>query len=299
MDIESKHLAAIEIIRQKGGLTRAAIELKTSQPALSRLVTDLEARLDAPLFDRSLRPWKLTALGDALAEQGRAILSAQSRAGHAIGQFRAGEAGLIKLGGTPYFTDSVVTSLVARFQKIHADLRVDIRYGYSAELTGLVRQRELDIALCPLDTVSLDPALEFTGLVNARNVIACRRGHPLMKLTFPRPLALLDYAWVVPPAGSPLAQDMHTVLSGLGMSGVRVAFSGGSLASVLNYLRHSDCLSVLPESTVRQIGDAYDVGALTIETNTPHRRIGIITNKDDSQPNILRLLIEYMRENFS
>lgn len=298
MDIESKHLAAIEIIREKGGLTQAAIKLKTSQPALSRLLSELEARLGAPLFDRTLRPWKLTALGEALALQGRAILSAQSRAHIAVSQFQTGDAGLIKLGGTPYFTDSVVTSLVAEFQQAHPELRIDVLYGYSAELTALVRQREIDLALCPLDTVALNPALEFTSLALARNVIACRTGHPLMKLTYPRPLALLDYGWVVPPAGSPLAQDLHTVLSGLGMSDVKVAFSGGSLASVLNYLRHSDCLSVLPESTVKQLGDAYDVATLKIETSTPHRRIGIITNSDDFQPNILKLLIEFIKSRF-
>ncbi|MDE0209930.1 MAG: hypothetical protein OXJ64_08605 [Boseongicola sp.] len=29
-------------------------------------------------------------------------------------------------------------------------------------------------------------------LIEAHNVVACRAGHPILKLAFPRPLALLD-----------------------------------------------------------------------------------------------------------
>ena len=50
MRLEAKHLATLEVIRREGGLTRAAASLGTSQPALSRLVNDLEIPRDAEVF---------------------------------------------------------------------------------------------------------------------------------------------------------------------------------------------------------------------------------------------------------
>lgn len=299
MKIDSRHLSAIEIIRRTGGLTRAAAELATSQPALSRLVADLEARLNAPLFDRGTRPWGLTKLGESLAAQGAAILRAQERATGEVARFRGGRSGVLRIAGPPFFTDGVVSRILPRFREQNPDVSFEISYGYAQDLRRVVLRGQSDLAFYPLGVGGVEPELHFTRLQEMRNVIACREGHPILRLAYPRPLALMDYDWIIPPEGSPLGQDMQTVLSRLEMQEVNIVFTGGSLASVLNYLEGSDCLAVLPETTVNAIGRLFRIQAVPIQTDTPSRIMGILSRPQDEIDAITRTFIGFMGRQFT
>lgn len=52
-------LIAFDAVARHGTLTRAAVELNVSQPAISRRIAALEADLGRPLLDRSTKPLKL------------------------------------------------------------------------------------------------------------------------------------------------------------------------------------------------------------------------------------------------
>ncbi len=295
MKIDAKHLATLDEIKRRGGLTAAARVLGTSQPALSRLVSDLEARLGAPLYDRKVRPWRMTALGETLAAQGRAIQVAQDRATNAVEQFMGGEEGTLRVGGPPYFLDAVVIPLLAGFQDINGKVQFEISYGYTDQLTRRIQRRELDMALCPMDAVVMDRDLQFVPLMKGVNVIACRAGHPLTRLTTPRPLAFLEYGWVVPPTGSPLNHDMRAMLSNLGVENVRVASTGGSFASVVNHLEYSDCLTVMPQSVVFALARRTSIVALPLLDRTPTRNLGILTNADDIRSHLLSTVHDHLQ----
>ena len=116
MKIDPKHLALVEVIRAEATLSRAAEVLGTSQPALSRSLSDLEIRLGAPIFDRSKRPWALTRLGEALARQGATVLRAQARAAQDFDAFRSGAKGRLRLAGPPFITDGAVAPLLPAFR---------------------------------------------------------------------------------------------------------------------------------------------------------------------------------------
>src|SRR3954469_12814419 len=79
MKIDPRQLMQLSAIVETGGLTEAAGLLGSSQPALSRTLSALEARLGQPLVLRDRRPLQPTALGRALAEQGDAIRLATRR----------------------------------------------------------------------------------------------------------------------------------------------------------------------------------------------------------------------------
>ncbi|MDE0524841.1 MAG: LysR family transcriptional regulator [Boseongicola sp.] len=298
MKLDTKHLATIEVIRREGGLTRAALALGTSQPALSRLVSDLEIRLDAPIFDRSARPWSLTKLGASLAMQGASILRAQELAGREVQEFRSGTKGMLRIAGPPFFTDGVISRLLPTFRDRHGSVSFAVSYGYGDELKDAVRHGRADLALFPRTVGEIAEDLVFTPLIEAHNVVACRAGHPILKLAFPRPLALLDYGWIVPPQGSPLAADMDMVLSELEMQEAEVVFEGGSLASVLSFLEGSDCLTVLPETTVAAIGSQFGIQAVPIQVRTPRRSLGILSRSPRELDNTSRTFVRFLQRHF-
>jgi DNA-binding transcriptional LysR family regulator len=277
MKIDPRHLMQLSAIVETGGLTEAATLLGTSQPAISRMLSALEARLGRPLLLRDRRPLQPTALGRVLAEQGDAIRLAARRSAEAADAHRRGDRGTVRLGGTPFFTDALISGMIADFHRTHPSVRIDQQYGYTAELKALVKSGQLDLAICPVELLGEgDEDLTFEVLLTGRNVVACRVGHPLLKV---RPLptkALLEHPWIEPPHGSPLLADLRTALLALGASHVSVVYAGGSLASIVNHLKATDTLTILPHSVVFAMRKAEEITAIPLALEHPPRSLAIL-----------------------
>ena len=277
MKIDPRQLMQLSAVVETGGLTEAAALLGTSQPALSRMLSTLEARLGQTLVLRDRRVLRPTALGRALAEQGDAIRLATRRSAEAADAIRRGERGTIRLGGTPFFTDALISGMVAEFHRTHPSVRVDQRYGYTAELKALVKSGRLDLAICPVELLGDgDEDLTFEELLPGRNVVACRVGHPLLQAKPLRPEALLEYPWIEPPPGSPLIADLRAALLALGATHVSVVYAGGSLASLVNHLKATDSLTILPHSVVFALRKAEEITAVPLDLEHPPRSLAIL-----------------------
>lgn len=276
MKIDERHLVQVAAVVQAGGVTEAAASLGMSQPAISRTLAILERRLGQPLFMKGRRPLVPTPLGTALAEHGQVILLASRRAADAVQSFRGGESGLLRIGGTPFFLDALISSMIAEFQERHGEVRVEQSYGYTLELISQLKADRIDMAICPIDVFDAGSGLVFEEILPGRNVVACRATHPLLSRRRLRTEQLLDFPWVAPPPGSPLYADLRRILYSLGASEVRIRYSGGSLAGVLNYLRASDALAILPHSVVFAFRNDRQISALPVKIEHPDRALGLL-----------------------
>lgn len=285
MKMDPRQLMQLSAIVETGGLTEAAALLGTSQPAISRMLSALEARLGEPLVLRDRRPLQPTALGRALAEQGDAIRLAARRSAEVADALRRGERGTVRLGGTPFFTDALISGMIAEFHRAHPSVRVDQRYGYTSELKTLVKGGQLDLAICPVELMGAgDEDLTFEELLPGRNVVACRVGHPLLKVRPLPPEALLDHPWIEPPPGSALIADLRTALLALGATHLSVVYAGGSLTSLVNYLKASDSLTVLPHSVVFAMRKAEEITAIPLDLEHPPRSLAILRSSMSPAP---------------
>src|SRR5512134_4034418 len=78
--LEVRHLKLVRAIVGEGGVTRAAARLHLSQPAVSRQLADVEARLGTPLFSRVGRRLLPTAATERLLRAAETVLGELARA---------------------------------------------------------------------------------------------------------------------------------------------------------------------------------------------------------------------------
>lgn len=299
MKISPTQIVAISVIRREGNLSRAAEALNSSQPALSRLVTELEQRLGSPLFDRSSRPWKMTHIGDALAQQGANIEASQARAERFVDELKLGSRGSLRIGGPPFFMDTLVAPMIARFQGRHPGIQIDQSYGYPTELTRKVQNGEVDLAICPLDPFEDTGSLSFVNVLPARNVVAARWDHPLFTRKRPVDSAdLAEYSWIAPPENSPLRYDLQSSLLAAGLQNIRIAYSGAGLTGLVNYLKNSDCLTILPHSVVFEMRHQQEISALPFKLTAPVRSLGLLIKAAAAQVASVSLLHEHVEAEF-
>ncbi|MEM9047497.1 MAG: LysR family transcriptional regulator [Pseudomonadota bacterium] len=284
MRVTERHLKHLAAVVETGSMTEGAALLGLSQPALSRSMSELETRLGIPLFKPGRRPLEPTALGQQLAAHGNVILAATKKASSVIDGFRGGLAGLVRVGGVPFFVDALVSTMIAAFRQTHPDIRIDLSYGYLPELQAALAADQLDLAITPASKAQRTGPFLFKEVLPARNVVACRAEHPLLRKRGLTAQDLLDFAWIEPPSGSPLLGDMRSVMLSFGLANATIGFSGGSLLSVLNYLRETDALTILPHSVV--FTHRRDrVTVLPVKIARGDRALGILRRREgSSQP---------------
>jgi len=115
MDLQQ--LRTFVAIVDNGGVARAAEHLNMSQPAASRQIQGLEARLGVPLFDRVGRRVQLTAAGDDLLRRCRMIMNHVEALQERARTLRDGETGLITVGATPPMIETVLVDFLAGYRQ--------------------------------------------------------------------------------------------------------------------------------------------------------------------------------------
>jgi DNA-binding transcriptional LysR family regulator len=276
MKLSEAHLIQLSAVVDAGSVSKGALALGLSQPALSRSLAQLEARVGKPLFIRDRRPLQATPLGVQLAAHGRRILAESRRATEAVQSLLRGTRGLVRVGGVPFFMDAMISRIIAAFQNQHPDVDFEQSYGNLAEVGTGLRAEQLDLGIVPLGASGEPEGLEFTAILAARNVVCCRNGHPLQRNKRLTTGDLGRYPWVAPLPGSPLLADLFAIRSSLGSVELDIRYSGGSLLSVINYLGETDALAVLPFSVWFAERKQHSLAVLPVDIPQPRRHLGIL-----------------------
>lgn len=276
MKMNEAHLMQLAAVLDAGSISAGAQVLGLTQPAVSRSLAMLEARIGEPLFVRGRRPLQATALGTQLAAHGRVILTASRRASDTVKGFMTGTKGLVRVGGVPFFMDAMISRMVADFQNLEPDVTVQQSYGNLPDLSGALENDLIDLAIVPIGGLDAAPGFEFTEILPGRNIVSCRPGHPLLRKRRLQISDLGDYPWVAPLPGSPLMSDLHSILLANGMSDINIRYSGGSLMSVINYMAETNALAVLPFSVVFAQRKENRITVLPLDIPQPNRSLGIL-----------------------
>ena len=280
MKIDERHLAQLAAVVETGGVTEGARLMGLSQPAVSRTLSTLEKRLGEPLFIPGRRPLVPTRLGRQLALQGGVILDAGRKASDAVEGFRRGSTGDLRIGGVPFFMDAIISRMIGQFQVSQPDIRVEQTYGHLEELAAGLRAGQLDFAIAPMGVVDPSSDISFHEILPGRNVVAARATHPLVRKKSITTNDVLSFPWIAPLPGSPLMADLHSILLSIGVTRLNVRYTGGSLASVLNYMEETDSLTVLPQSVLFAYRSGGKYRPVPLKIPQPDRSLGILSLKD-------------------
>jgi DNA-binding transcriptional LysR family regulator len=276
MKLNERHLMQLAAVLDCGGVSEGAAMLGLTQPAVSRSLAMLEARVGEPLFIKGRRPLQATALGHQLAVQGRAIIAASRRASDVVQGFVRGTKGLVRLGGVPFFIDAMISRMIGEFLNLEPEVIVQQSYMNLPEIAAALEASQIDLGIVPIGALDLGPGFLFTEILPGRNIVACRPGHPLMRK---RPLEAPDltrFPWVAPLPGSPLMSDLQMILMSIGMTDLHIRYSGGSLMSVMNVLAETDALAVLPFSVVFAQRQENRIAVLPYDIPQPNRSLGLL-----------------------
>lgn len=141
--ITLKQLSVFVSVYQTGSTSRASEALHLSQSAVSSALTELESRLQMPLFERVGRRLNQHPNAHPIYVQAQAILGQALTLEH----YHKYQAGQIHIGASTTIGNYVLPPLLAKLYKALPDANVDMYIANTQEVVSEVEQLNIDIAL--------------------------------------------------------------------------------------------------------------------------------------------------------
>lgn len=141
--ITLKQLAVFVSIYQTGSTSRASEELHLSQSAVSSALTELESRLQMPLFERVGRRLNQHSNAHPIYIQAQAVLGQALTLEH----YHKHQAGQIHIGASTTIGNYVLPPLLAKIYSDQPKANVDLYIANTQEVVSEVEQLNIDIAL--------------------------------------------------------------------------------------------------------------------------------------------------------
>jgi len=132
-------LIALLAVARERSFTRAAAQLGVSQPALSRIIRDLEARLGLRLLTRNTRSVAPTEAGERLIQTVGPHFDGIEAGLAAVTAMRGKPAGSLRITSVEHASDTILASAIARLLTDYPDIRIEIINDYG--LTDIVADR--------------------------------------------------------------------------------------------------------------------------------------------------------------
>jgi LysR family transcriptional regulator, nitrogen assimilation regulatory protein len=130
-----------------GSLSKAATAYGTSQPHISRQISELERECGARLFQRTGRGVVLTELGQRVAPKVRAWLAGTEQLANDVRTSAGTPIGTVRIGSLPSTAHPLVTTLYYRLKKRYPLVQLAVREGQGAQLETWLEDGSVDLAI--------------------------------------------------------------------------------------------------------------------------------------------------------
>jgi len=154
--MDLRHTRTFVTVAELGTVSKAALRLRVTQPALSRQISDLEQELGLKLFDRVGRRLLLTSEGEQLLSDCRGLLTYASALSERAQTLRRGDSGVLKVAASPQHIESVFSQFLPRYAQRFPNVHVKVREGSGSEMLEMLERGEIHLAQNLLHAVQLD-----------------------------------------------------------------------------------------------------------------------------------------------
>src|SRR6185437_5031798 len=143
--MDLRHARTFVTVAELGTVSKAALQLRIAQPALSRQINALERELGIKLFDRIGRRLLLTSAGEQLLGDCRDLLNYAGAIGEHAQALQRGDVGVLKVGASPQHIESVQSMFLHRYAKHYPNVQVKLIEAAGRDTMAMLERREIHL----------------------------------------------------------------------------------------------------------------------------------------------------------
>ena len=294
-----RDLHAFFTVVQRGSMAKAAEQLRVSQPAISKVIADLEHALGVRLLDRGRRGVEPTIYGQALLKRGLIAFDELKQSVRDIQFLTDPTAGEVTIGCADSIAATILRPVVERFSGKYPAvvLRVDTLPSPAINDPGL-RDRRYDLVMgrkpMKMDDFADDLSVEF--LFDDHLVVtAGRHTHWARR----RRISLADLAnqpWVLPPRETWTYAFVGKAFRARGLGMPKVGLMTFSLPLVMHFLATGPFITVLPRTVASLHAGSELLKILPVDFPAFSWPVAIVTLKNRTLSPVAQRFIDCARE---
>jgi LysR family transcriptional regulator, nitrogen assimilation regulatory protein len=200
--MDLRRLRTFVAVAELGTVSKAALRLRISQPALSRQINELEQEFSFKLFDRVGRRLMLTAVGEQVLDDCRRVLGEVGSLGARLELLRRGGSGVLRVAAPPQTIESVLSRFLPRYNEHFPNVQVKLTEALGHEQLTLLERGEVHLGI--RHDQGVDPRFQGRALQLDEVLAACAPslqpgGADIVDIgrLAPYPLLLLDSGYSV------------------------------------------------------------------------------------------------------
>ncbi len=189
-----RQIEAFRAVMVTGTVTQAANLMYVSQPAVSRMLSDLEQEIGFKLFTRANRQLIPTDEGRAFYDEvERAFVGLEQlgRAASAIKEYHRGHFRIITI---PSLASTVMSDLIAKFSEKYSDVSISLEVQPSQRVFEWIVSQQCDIGLSTLPIEN--SAIATRPVIEGEAVCVVPKAHPLARKRKIRPQDLIGEPFI-------------------------------------------------------------------------------------------------------
>jgi len=273
-------------IAELGNMTRAAEELRVSQPGLSRVLRALEDELDTSLFLRKSKLMELTKEGRVLYDGAKSILRTRDRM---LAQIRTG----FQVSGQVTFATSLYSKrleVIQAFSQVYP--KVQLRYERPSITEEGLRSGVIYLMPLPVEQALLD-RIEAVPVMEEEFVLLASENAPYSE-EIPVDLAdLKEESFLIEAISAPAYHFISSLFAQAGFE-PKISDSKSTNKSALVQLGAGLAFTVIQLEESRTPGTKL----LHLRSPRPFRTLYLIWDKDRDLTDSERCLIQYIQKAF-
>lgn len=291
-----RHLRLLDFVARTGSLTATADALHVSQPAVTKMLQELENAFACTLIERTTRGGQLTAAGERALERLRVALGALDAASDALAV--QPEVPLVRIGMLPLVGVHVLPKLIAVLEQQGQLPRLWVYENTVNGLLELLARGGLDCVVGRLEATqpaSMEGQMDIAPLWDESLAIACALHHPLARRRELALSTLREQAWILPPRGTHTRGVFEQPFLDRGQLPPRPHIESISFHSNLSMVAKSQFLTVAPDSAVQHYAGLSMVHKIRLRTPLSSGRMVFITRKDAAQTTAVHRIAQALR----
>jgi DNA-binding transcriptional LysR family regulator len=281
---------------QAGSMSKAAVLLNTTQPAISRSIAELESVVGVRLLERNAHGVEPTKFGRALLESGVAVFDDLRQGVKKIESLADPTAGEVRVGSHHFLSASFVSAAIDWLSRRYRRMVFHVHAGDTDTMYRELRERKVDLLVAWKSREIPDEQLRFEHLYDDRHVVAVGAKSPLSRRRRVRLEHLLKESWTLAPPESVLGEISIAAFRASGFDYPRATMFSLPTEARLGLLATGRFLTIVSTSALRFPTKRLDVKVLPVHLPIASIPIGIVTVKNRRLNPAVELFIDCARE---
>jgi DNA-binding transcriptional LysR family regulator len=293
--LKIKHLRLLVELGDKHTVAKAAISLNVSQPAVSKMLSEMEMGFGVELFERAGRGIRPTVFGESLIRHAREVLFNLVRANEEFRNLSKGAEGRISIGILNGFGSEVLVCATQAIKQSYPHINIAIRENSIEQNLLALRSGKIDLFIGKLTDQQDGEFLEHQFLYQESMVLVASKTHPLSHRTQLEWSDLENLPWILPMEESPSYQRLMKILQQQNLNSPKNIIECVSRHISLPLLMSPPNIGLLPLSSARRYADEGKLQILPLSLPSLPAPISMMWNKSKVLPESVEIFKGFIK----